>query len=116
MTSARKIKVEELPVSVSPRGPRIRKVLSSDDVVVTNVILGPGQELPVHSTPVDVFFYVRSGSGLVVVGDDEIDASDGDIVLSPKGIPHGLKAGQSREFSVLVVKTPNPDAQRLRSG
>lgn len=112
MSAARKIRVEDLPVTVSPRGPRIRKVLSTDDVVVTNVILGPGQELPVHSTPVDVFFYVRSGSGLVIVGDEEIEGSDGDIVLSPKGIPHGLRAAQSEEFSVLVVKTPNPDAQR----
>ncbi|MBC7083900.1 MAG: hypothetical protein QME82_08440 [Bacillota bacterium] len=33
----------------------------------------------------------------------------GDIVLSPKNIPHGLRAGQSEDFSVLVVKTPNPE-------
>lgn len=31
------IKVEELPVTKSPRGPRIRKVLSSDDVAITKV-------------------------------------------------------------------------------
>lgn len=120
MSAARKIRVEELPVTVSPRGPKIRKVLSSDDVAITNVILAPGQDLPVHSTPVDVFFYVRSGSGVVIVGDEEIEASDGDIVLSPKGIPHGLRASGSEEFSVLVVKTPNPNpnpnAQRLKDG
>lgn len=109
MSTARRIKVEELPVTVSPRGPRIRRVLSSDDVVVTNVMLGPGQDLPVHTTPVDVFFYVRSGSGVVIVGDEEIEAASGDIVLSPKNIPHGLRAGQSEDFSVLVVKTPNPE-------
>lgn len=33
----------------------------------------------------------------------------GDIVLSPKNIPRGLWAGQSEDFSVLVVKTPNPE-------
>ncbi|MCR4402322.1 MAG: AraC family ligand binding domain-containing protein [Firmicutes bacterium] len=69
-----------------------------------------------HSTPVDVFLYIRSSSGRVVVGDQEIGASGGDIVLSPKGIPHGLKADRSGEFSVLVVKAPSPDAQRLRRG
>lgn len=117
----RKIRVEDLPVTVSPRGPKIRRVLSSDDVAMTNVILEPGQELPAHVTSVDVFFYVRSGSGVVIVGDEEIEASDGDIVLSPKGMPHGLRASRSEEFSVLVVKTPNPNpkpnpnAQRLKN-
>ncbi|HHY48066.1 MAG TPA: cupin domain-containing protein [Firmicutes bacterium] len=71
-------------------------------------------------TPVDVFFYVRSGSGIVTVGDEQAEVSEGDIVLSPKGIPHGLRAhdagpgtgpghGSAGPFSVLVVKTPNPE-------
>lgn len=51
---------------------------------------------------------MRSGSGVVIVGDEEIEASDGDIVPSPRDIPHGLKADEG-EFSLLVVKTPNPD-------
>lgn len=38
----RRIKVEELPAVTSPRGVKVRKVLSSDDVVVMNVMLDPG--------------------------------------------------------------------------
>lgn len=112
----KRIRIEELPVTVSPRGPKIRKVLSSDDVVITNVMLDPGQDLPVHVTPVDVFFYVRSGSGLVIIGDEQVEASQGDIVLSPKNIPHGLRADQSDGFSVLVVKTPNPEKLKSSGG
>ena len=102
------IRVDEIPVIRSPKGPRIRKVLATPDVAVTNVVLGPGEVLPSHVTPVDVFFYVRSGSGKVIIGDAEADVSEGDIVVSPRDIPHGL-AARDTEFSVFVVKTPNPD-------
>lgn len=103
------IKVDELPMTKSPRGPKVRKVHSSDDVVITNVVLDPGQALPSHVTPVDVFFYIRSGSGKVIIGEEETEVSAGDIILSPKDIPHGLTAGDKETFSILVVKTPNPD-------
>jgi len=105
----RRIRLEELPMVTSPRGPKIRKVISIDDIVVTNVVLGPGQVLPSHKTPVDVLFYVHSGSGYVIIGDENIEVADGDMVPSPKNIPHGLKAAEDADFSVLVIKTPNPD-------
>jgi len=113
------IKIDEIPAQKSPRGPKTRKVLSHPSVAVTEVILDAGEELPPHKTPVDVFFYVRSGSGQVSIGDEEQDVSAGDVIFSPKNIPHGLKAsgkpdasrgskdGQER-FGVLVVKAPNP--------
>ncbi|NPV52677.1 MAG: cupin domain-containing protein [Firmicutes bacterium] len=109
MNTLQIIKVEELPVTTSPRGPKVRKVLSSEDVAIMNVVLEPGETLPAHVTPVDVFFYIRSGSGTVIIGDDEGEVFEGDIVVSPRGIPHGLKANKSETFSVLVVKTPNPE-------
>ena len=105
----KRIRLEELPVVKSPRGPKMRKVFSTDDIVVANIILEPNQILPVHKTPVDVMFYVHAGSGYVIIGDDSIQAEAGDMVPSPKNIPHGLKAAEEDDFSVLVIKTPNPD-------
>ncbi len=104
----KRIRLEELPMVTSPRGPKIRKVLSTDDIVVANVVLGPGQVLPSHKTPVDVLFYVHSGSGYVIIGDEDIEVAAGDMVPSPKNIPHGLRAADEDDFSVLVIKTPNP--------
>jgi quercetin dioxygenase-like cupin family protein len=105
----KRIRLEELPMTTSPRGPKMRKVLSTDDIVVANIVLEPGQVLPSHKTPVDVLFYVHSGSGYVVIDDDNIEVVAGDMVPSPKNIPHGLKAREENSFSVLVIKTPNPD-------
>ena len=108
----KRIRLTELPMVTSPRGPKVRKVYSSDDVAVANVVLEPGQVLPSHKTPVDVLFYVHSGSGYVVIGDERIEAAAGDIVPSPKMMPHGLIANDDSGFSVLVIKTPTPDARK----
>lgn len=105
------IRLEELPVVSSPRGPKIRRVLEEPAVAVTNVLLEPDQELPSHQTPVDVFFYVQAGRGTVSIGGASAQVEAGDLVFSPRNIPHGLKAAADSTFSVLVVKTPNPAPQ-----
>lgn len=110
----KRIRLEELPMITSPRGPKIRKVFSTDDIAFANIVLGPGEVLPSHKTPVDVLFYVHSGSGYVNIGDENIEASCGDFVPSPKNIPHGLKATDDDSFSVFVIKTPNPDTLKQR--
>lgn len=101
------VKIDQIPVTRSPRGPKVRKVLSHQSVAINEVILEPNEELPPHTTPVDVFFYVRSGSGKVSIGNEEQEVVAGDVIFSPKDIPHGLKSTEGT-FSVLVVKTPNP--------
>ena len=102
------VKLEDVPVTISPRGPRVRPILGTEFAAVTEVLLGSGETLPAHVTPVDVLFYVRAGSGYVVIGDDRLPVTEGTIVESPKGIPHGLVAGDG-PFDVLVIKTPNPN-------
>lgn len=105
------VRIAELPFVTSPRGPKVRRVLDEPAVAVSNVVLEPGQELPAHKTPVDVFFYIHEGRGTVSIGDESAVAQAGDVIFSPKNIPHGLKAAPDSTFSVLVVKTPNPAAQ-----
>ncbi|MGE5582191.1 MAG: cupin domain-containing protein [Bacillota bacterium] len=102
------IKLAEQPVAVNPRGVGVKHLISRRDVAVSNVILQPGQNLPVHITPVDVFFYVIAGKGRVQIGDEAAEVEATDLIVSPAGIPHGLTAAESSAFSVMVVKTPNP--------
>ncbi len=85
------------------------KVIQEDDVEVVLLAFQPGQGLPVHTTPVDVFFYVIEGKPTIKVGDEEKAVSGGNIVLSPKDIPHTVKNESDDDTKVLVVKTPNPN-------
>ncbi len=102
------IRIKEMPAAVNPRGVRARHLINRPAVVVTNLMLEPGEVVQKHVTPVDVFFYVVEGRGTIEIGDETGEAQAGEIVVSPASIPHGLRAAADSRFTVLVVKTPNP--------
>ena len=102
------VRSNDVPVTVSPRGPKVKLLLGTEFIAINEIMLGPGETLPAHRTPVDVVFYVKSGSGYVAIGDEKELVSEGAFVVSPKNVPHGLQAGEDTGFDVLVLKTPNP--------
>ncbi len=105
------VRSQDVPVSQSPRGPKVKLLLGTQFVAINEIMLGPGEVLPSHKTPVDVVFYVKSGSGYAIIGDEKELVSEGAFVESPKNIPHGLQAAEDSGFDVLVLKTPNPGWQ-----
>lgn len=85
------------------------KLIQKDEVEVVLLAFEPGQGLPVHETPVDVFFQVIEGEAFIKVGEDEKTVNEGNIVLSPADIPHTVKNKSDKEAKILVVKTPKPN-------
>lgn len=85
-----------------------KKLLSKSEVEVVRIELSHGSSLPVHSTPVEVFFYIIEGTGEVEIGDERQSVQAGSLIESPKDIPHGLHNNSNSPFVVLVVKTPKP--------
>lgn len=102
------IRMEKVAMATTKRGVAGRKLVDTPAVHVMNLVLGPAEEVPVHTTPVDVLFYVVKGAGTIGVGDEDAAVGETDIVVSPKGIPHSVRADRGQEFQVLVIKTPNP--------
>ena len=86
------------------------KLIKKDEVEVVLLAFEPGQGLPVHETPVDVFFHVVEGEPKIKVGDDEKTVPQGNIVLSPADIPHSVRYDSDEDAKILVVKTPQPAA------
>ena len=84
------------------------RLIQQDDVQVVLLAFAPGQGLKEHTTPVDVFFYIVEGTAEIQVGDEVKEVSEGNIVLSPKDIPHNVRNTSNDDTKVLVVKTPNP--------
>lgn len=68
--------------------------------------LTPGQSLKRHTTPVDVFFYILEGTGIVEVGEETKEVEKDTVIDSPKGIPHLLRNTGGGVFRFLVVKLP----------
>jgi len=72
------------------------------------VTLQPGEALKRHVTPVDVFFYVLEGEGVVEVGDEAERVSTDTLTDSPARMPHRLINDRQKTFRFLVLKTPRP--------
>ena len=85
-----------------------KKLLTKPEVEAVRIELAPGSSLPVHKTPVEVFFFVIEGRGEIEIGEEREPVSAGCLVESPKNILHGLHNTSDSELKILVVKTPKP--------
>ena len=103
---------KEIETTKNPHGVEARKIHDNENVQVVHMLLKPGESLKKHFTPVDVFFYVLEGSGIVEIGDEKQEVGKDMLVDSPKNIPHCLYNEGSEIFRVLVVKTPKPTANQ----
>lgn len=71
-----------------------------------HIMIEPGATLPLHVTPVDVFFYILQGDGEVEIGEERERVSPDMLIESPKDMPHALHNQGEGAFRVLVVKNP----------
>lgn len=85
-----------------------RNLYDTPDAVITVITLQPGQALKRHITPVDVAFFVISGTGVVEVGDEKQEVTAGTLVESPRDVVHCWYNESAAPMSFMVVKAPRP--------
>ncbi len=102
------INYKDIDTMKNPHGVDAKKLLDNEHAQVIHMLLKPGQSLKVHTTPVDVFFYVLEGEGIVEIGDEKQLVKKDTLIESPKNIPHCLYNEGENDFRVLVTKTPRP--------
>jgi quercetin dioxygenase-like cupin family protein len=88
----------------NPHNVDVRKVFESPDTSAVVITLKPGESLKKHVTPVDVFFYVLEGTGVVEIGDERQRAGRDTVIESPAMIPHTWRNESTAVFRVLVMK------------
>ncbi len=81
------------------------RITAATAVVIT---LLPGESLNKHIMPVDVFFYVLEGTGVIEIGNEKQTVGRDMFVESPARIPHCWINESAAVFRVLVVKVPGP--------
>ena len=101
-------KMSEQPSAPNPHGVDVRRVYESDFALSSVITLNPGEKLIRHITPVDVFFYVLEGTGIVEVGSEKETVSADTVIDSPKDIPHCWYNESDAVLRVLVAKLPKP--------
>ena len=101
-------KVGEVSSSKNPHGVDARPIYSHPNAQVIILTLKPGESLKRHITPVDVFFYVLEGKGVVEVGDEKKEVSKDTIVHSPAKTAHCWHNKSDSTLKIMVAKTPKP--------
>jgi quercetin dioxygenase-like cupin family protein len=73
-----------------------------------HITLQPGESLKRHITPVDVFFYVLEGEGIIEIGDEKREVHADTIIHSPAKVVHCWYNDSPNIVRILVAKTPQP--------
>ncbi len=100
--------VRETQSGPNPHGVETKKLYDTEHAIAVHLTLQPGERLKRHITPVDVFFYVLEGRGVVEVGDERKEVAPDTLIDSPAGIPHCWYNESDGVLRVLVVKVPRP--------
>ena len=75
--------------------------------------LEPGQEQKPHAhDDADKIYYVLEGCGTFLVGAEEQELGQHQIVLAPAGAPHGVRNTSAARLTILVFMTPNPNVKK----
>ena len=92
----------------NPHGVKVSKLYDTEHAQAIHITLEPGESLKKHITPVDVFFYVLEGTGIVDIGDERKEVGPDTLIDSPARIPHCWYNQSEQVFRILVVKVPRP--------
>src|SRR6056297_2604434 len=94
------------PVSPNPHNVKACRLYDTEHAQAIHITLEPGESLKRHITPVDVFFYVLEGKGVVEIGEETREVTADTLIDSPAKIPHCWYNKSDSDLRVLVVKVP----------
>ena len=92
----------------NPHGVKVSNIYDNEHAQVMHLTLQPGESLKKHITPVDVFFYVLEGNGIVEIGEEKQQVGPDTLIDSPARIPHCWYNEGNLVLRILVVKVPRP--------
>ncbi|RLF59922.1 MAG: cupin domain-containing protein [Thermoplasmata archaeon] len=102
------ININNADSSQNPHKVDARKIYDTKNAQAIHLTLNPGESLKRHITPVDVFFYVLEGKGIVEIGDEKKEVGPDTLIESPKKILHCWYNESNEVLRILVVKVPKP--------
>ncbi|AIS32913.1 cupin domain-containing protein [Methanobacterium formicicum] len=105
------VQMENTPVADTPHKVDVRKLYDTENATTVHITLQPGESLKKHITPVDVFFYVLEGTGIVEIGDEKKEVGKDTLIDSPARIPHCWYNESENVLRFLVVKVPRPTTE-----
>ena len=102
------IEVKEAELLKNSHNVQVSKIYDTEHAQAIHITLEAGETLKQHITPVDVFFYVLEGTGIIEVGEEKREVSRDTLIDSPAKIPHCWYNNGDKVLRILVVKVPRP--------
>ena len=96
----------------NPTGMRNKLFVSADGATIS---VQDGN-VPKHMHPnTNEIQYILEGTGTIWLGDREVKVKPGDLIIIPKGTPHGGTKPDGRTLKAIAIKTPPqaPDDVKL---
>ncbi|MBU1044596.1 MAG: hypothetical protein KJ915_09415 [Candidatus Omnitrophica bacterium] len=86
-----------------------RKLVDQDDLLVMQIALKPGQQVPRHNANSNVHLLILKGSSATVILDGvDTQGKAGDLIPVAYQTPMSIKNTGNDDVNFMVIKTPNP--------
>lgn len=79
-------------------------LIKTDKAELVYLILNPGENLELHKNPFDVIFFVFSGSGKLLLDQDEKTLTENDSIFIGSSTNRGWRNESKERLIVLVYK------------
>jgi len=83
-----------------------RTLAQNNALSVTLFAFDAGEGISAHTVPADAMVHILDGRARITIGDQDIVAETGQVVVMPEGVPHALQAEERFKMLLLVVKRP----------
>ena len=93
-------------------GMRNKMFVSADGATISIQDGSPPKHMHANANEIQ---YILEGTGTIWLGDKEVTVKPGDLVVIPKGTPHGGTKPDGRTIKAIAIKTPPqaPDDTKL---
>jgi len=91
-------------------GRGMASVVNEPYLLMNQVCLEPGQNVPEHHANSNVTLHVVSGEGIFSIGREAVKVGQGNIIRVPLNSSMSIHNESGERLVFLVIKTPHPDA------
>jgi len=89
-----------------------RPLVDEKHLLVMQVALKPGQQVPQHNANSNVHLLIVEGQIIVTLDGKDIFAAKGDIIPVAFKTPMSVRNASKENASFLIIKTPNPSEMK----
>ena len=82
-----------------------KTLMKKDTGTVTLFAFDKGQGLSEHTAPFDAMVHIMDGDAIIIIDGKEHSLSNGEFIIMPANIPHGVTARSQFKMLLTMIKS-----------